>query len=50
MLHRLDLSRTPSLIEPRLKRTVEAQQSGPALAGMVCTQLFSLPTGALGPK
>ena len=33
LLHRLDLSRTPSLIEPWLKRTVEAQQSGPALAG-----------------
>ena len=33
LLHRFDLSRTPSLVEPRLKRTVEAQQSGPALAG-----------------
>src|SRR5262249_41742043 len=32
-LHRLDLSRPPSLIEPRLQRTVEAHQSGPALAG-----------------
>src|SRR5262249_30585316 len=33
LLHRLDLSRAPSLIEPWLKRTVEAQQCGPALAG-----------------
>src|SRR5260370_24576590 len=32
-LHRLYLSRPPSLVEPRLKRTVEAQEGAPAFAG-----------------
>ena len=33
LLHRLDLSRPPSFVEPRFKRTVETQKRIPALAG-----------------
>ena len=33
LLHRLDISRTPSLVKPRLKRAVETQEGVPALAG-----------------
>lgn len=45
-----DLSGSPGLVEPRLQRTVEAQDHEPALPGIVCTQFFSMPGGALGPN
>jgi hypothetical protein len=40
----------PRLVEPRFQRAAEAKDHDPTLIGNRLHQLFSFPTGALGPK
>jgi len=49
-IHMLKIPRLPRLVEPRIKRAVEAEEDEQPLPEMVLIQFFSFPSGASGPK